>query len=149
VVLAAAPFIPSIGGLKALGKAASHGDEIVKGAEAIASRGGIGFAKGLGQTALTPRRLQHASRHLIESGILSNWSKATGQRFVELATRILEKPTATFDHVLRGGQAVKGFLGKADGKDVVIFIFKEGKYAGEIATSIVPNPAQLAKWGFR
>ncbi|RME56821.1 DUF2380 domain-containing protein, partial [Candidatus Parcubacteria bacterium] len=30
VVLAAAPFIPSIGGLKALGKAASHGDEVVK-----------------------------------------------------------------------------------------------------------------------
>ncbi|RME60291.1 hypothetical protein D6779_02455, partial [Candidatus Parcubacteria bacterium] len=43
VVLAAAPFIPSIGGLKALGKAASHGDEVVKGAEAIASRGGAGF----------------------------------------------------------------------------------------------------------
>ncbi|RME61351.1 hypothetical protein D6779_00245, partial [Candidatus Parcubacteria bacterium] len=51
VVLAAAPFIPSIGGLKALGKtashgdevvklgkAASHGDEIVKGAEAIAAK---------------------------------------------------------------------------------------------------------------
>ncbi|RME59611.1 hypothetical protein D6779_03845, partial [Candidatus Parcubacteria bacterium] len=39
VVLAAAPFIPSIGGLKAAGKAASHGDEVVKGAETIASKG--------------------------------------------------------------------------------------------------------------
>ncbi|RMH78680.1 MAG: hypothetical protein D6681_19880, partial [Calditrichaeota bacterium] len=59
VVLAAAPFIPSIGGLKALGKtashgdevvklgkAASHGDEIVKGAKKVVPKGGVSGFRG-------------------------------------------------------------------------------------------------------
>jgi hypothetical protein len=57
------------------------------------------------------------ARHLTDAGILSNWSKATGQTFTDLGSRILENPTATFDHTLKGGQAVKGFLGQVEGQN--------------------------------
>ena len=70
---------------------------------ALRASKGIGFAKGTAQSAFTPNRLQHASRHLTESGILPNWSKATEQKFTEMGSRILENPTATFNHTLRGG----------------------------------------------
>ena len=107
----------------------------------------VGFAPGLGRSAFTPNRLQHASRHLTEEGILGNWSKATGEEFTELGARILENPSATFAHVLRGGHAVRGFLGGAGGKKVAILVYKDGKYQGQVATAIVPSANQLAGWG--
>jgi len=126
------------------------------GAEATVARpagtsagGPIGFAPGTGYSAFPPNRLQHASRHLIEEQILPNWSKATGQQFTELGIRIVENPTATFDHVLRGGQPVKGFLGQVGDKPVAVMVFKEGEMAGQVATVVVPSPAQLAEWGLR
>jgi hypothetical protein len=113
-----------------------------------AARGAIGFAEGLGKTAFTPNRLQHASRHLTDAGLLPNWSKRTGELFTEMGSKILENPLATFDHKL-GGTAVKGFHGKVDGTDVVFFVFKEGKYQGEVATSVVPTSQQMRNWGLR
>lgn len=113
----------------------------------LAPKNVIGFAEGTGKTAFAPNRLQHASRHLTDSGILPNWSKATGQKFTEIGTKILEKPSATFDHVLRGGQKVKGFIGKVDGQDVAIMVYKEGKFQGQVATAVVPSPAQMTNWG--
>ncbi len=107
----------------------------------------IGFAAGTGRSAFVADRLQHASRHLTEAGILGNWSNATAQRFVEMGTRVLENPTATFDHVLRGGEAVKGFLGTAGGRDVAFFVYKSGARAGQIATAVVPTADQLTRWG--
>jgi hypothetical protein len=59
----------------------------------------------------------------------------------------LEGPAATFDETL-GGTAVKGFLGYIGDQQVAVFVFKEGLYQGQLATSFVPSPAQLAKWGF-
>jgi len=59
---------------------------------------------------------------------------------------ILEHPTATFNDTL-GGTAVKGFLGNIGDQQVAVSIFKEGPYQGQLATSFVPSPAQLAKWG--
>jgi hypothetical protein len=111
-----------------------------------ASASPIGFAPGSAKSALVPERLQHASRHLTDEGILPNWSKATGQKFVGIAERILENPTATFDHKL-GGKLARGFAGTVDGKTVVVFVFSEGPLAGKVATSIVPDAAQAAKWG--
>lgn len=56
---------------------------------------------------------------------------------------ILTKRTKTVDHLMnQGGQAVKGFYGRVDGDDVVIFVAKEprGKIAaGDIATAIKPS----------
>jgi hypothetical protein len=82
-------------------------------------------------------------------GIWPNWSKATGETFVELGTRIVESPTATFNHVLKGGQPVKGFLGQVERQNVAVLVFKEGPNAGKAATSIVPSAEHLAGWGIR
>ena len=106
----------------------------------------IGFAQGTAHTAFTPNRLQHASRHLTDAGILPNWNKATGKKFTELGTSILENPTATFDHVL-GGKRVKGFMGKVGDKNVAMMVFKEGPYQGQIATSVTPSLTQMQNWG--
>jgi hypothetical protein len=66
-----------------------------------------------------------------------------------MGSQILEKPTATFDYVLRGGEAVKGFAGTVGGKDVVFFVYKTGDRAGQIATAVVPSADQLQRWGLR
>ena len=113
----------------------------------VHNTGPCGFAPGTAISALTPDRLQHASRHLTDAGLLPNWSKATGEQFIQLATNILENPTQTFNHTLRGGTAAKGFYGVVDGQDVVIFVFRDGPNAGKVATSIVPSAQQMANWG--
>lgn len=102
----------------------------------------IGFAPGEAISALTPDRLQHASRHLTDAGLLGNWSKKTGQEFTKLAANILENPRATVDATLRGGQAVKGFVGTVNGKRVIIFVFKDGANSGKVATAVVPSVKQ-------
>ncbi|MFE6506296.1 RHS repeat-associated core domain-containing protein [Nocardioides sp. NPDC057767] len=108
----------------------------------------IGFAEGEGASALTNRRLQHASRHLIERQLLSPWSgKNSPKEIRDALVPILERPTATFDHVLQGGQRVKGFTGQIDGTDVFVMVFKEGKYAGEVATADTISPNQAVNWG--
>lgn len=58
---------------------------------------------------------------------------------------ILERPTGTFDHTLRGGVPVKGFLGEVDGYQVALMVYKQGPYQGQLATSVVPTSAQVAK----
>jgi RHS repeat-associated protein len=107
----------------------------------------IGFAEGEGDTALTLGRLQHATRHLTEQGILPSWSATTSPSIIrsELAP-ILEHPLASFDASI-SGTAVKGFLGELNDQPVALFVFKEGAYQGQLATSYVPSPAQLSKWG--
>ena len=110
-------------------------------------KGIIGFAKGTARSAFTPNRLQHASRHLTDAGLLPNWSKATAEKFVEIGSNILENPKATFDHVLKGGHKVKGFIGEVNGKKVAFMVFKDGPHKGQVATSVVPTAQQLAKWG--
>lgn len=125
-------FIKGIKRLRGVGKAADSA---------------VGFAEGLGKSALTPNRLQHGTRHLTEEGLLPAWSGKNSPALIERAlTPILEHPTATFDHTL-GGQAVRGFAGEIDGTRVAVFVYKEGKYQGQLATSFVPSANQWAGWG--
>jgi hypothetical protein len=109
----------------------------------------IGYVEGAGESALTPNRLQHGSRHLTEAGLLPNWS---GKNSPEIIKRefvpILEHPTATVDHML-GKNRVKGFIGEIDGERVAIFVFKDGPYQGQLASSTVPTENQLKMWGLR
>ena len=108
----------------------------------------IGFAPGEGVSALTPNRLQHGTRHLVDAGILPNWSgKNSPQLIRDLLAPILERPSATFDHILGDGTKVKGFLGDSGGQQIAVMIFKEGPYQGQLATAVVPSPNQLLKWG--
>jgi hypothetical protein len=94
-------------------------------------------------------RIQHASAHLVKGGILPNWNKNTMAMARELYTNILSTSTVTFDHVLRDGKAVKGFLGQIDGKNVAVYIYKTGEMAGQIATSVIPSAEQLLNWGIK
>ncbi|RME58768.1 DUF4258 domain-containing protein [Candidatus Parcubacteria bacterium] len=87
VVLAAAPFIPSIGGLKALGKTASHGDEVVKGAE--------GIAKGGALVVRNPLSV-HAAKRLAERGI----SRKMVRKAIEQGTHYYDRLHGTIAHVL-------------------------------------------------
>ena len=60
---------------------------------------------------------------------------------------VLENPVSTFEHVLRDGNTVTSFTGVANGKTVAFMVYKEGPNKGLIATSIVPDSQQIAKWG--
>jgi hypothetical protein len=109
----------------------------------------IGYAEGTAGSAFVRERLQHASRHLTESGLLPGWSgKEGGQLFVKMGVEILENPMKTFDHIL-GGVKAKGFYGQINGEDVVFLVYKEGERAGQIATAFVPSAAQIAQWLLR
>ena len=109
-----------------------------------------GLSPEMARLALPASRLQHASRHLIEEGILPRWSKATGQQFTELATKILTSPLKTFEHVAkRGGETLQGFFGKVDGKPVVIFLYKTGELTGKISHAIKPTIEQMKNWSLK
>ncbi|MCG8710948.1 hypothetical protein JHU04_004267 [Brenneria sp. 4F2] len=62
---------------------------------------------------------------------------------------ILENPKQIFDHVLRDGNAVKGFMGVVDGETVAYMVYKTGSNQGQIATSIVPSVQQAANRGLK
>jgi len=110
----------------------------------------IGFTSDAAKVALSNvSRVDHASRHLIEAGLIqaNPGSKAARQAFQEIGQSILTNPAKTFDHVMsRGGQAVKGFYGQVNGMGVIIFVAKEARgkvKAGDIVTSITPSTKQL------
>jgi hypothetical protein len=113
----------------------------------VAAKTPIGFAEGLGQSALTPGRMQHGTKNLTKAGVLPAWSGKNSPGIIERAfVPILEHPTATFDHTL-GGTQVRGFLGAIDGNHVAVFVYKEGPYQGQLASSFVPSANQLKMWG--
>jgi hypothetical protein len=107
----------------------------------------IGYAEGLGESAFTPDRMQHASRHLIDAGLLP--SKGADVLLKQIGSKILENPLKTAGYLLRDGNAGKAFLGKYKGTYVVIVVYKEGKNATKVATSYVPSARQLALWGIK
>ncbi|MGA9762509.1 MAG: hypothetical protein WBQ14_08810, partial [Gaiellaceae bacterium] len=45
-----------------------------------------------------------------------------------------------------GATAVRAYLGKAEGKPVVVFIAKEGRYRGKIVGSVVPDAKQFREY---
>lgn len=107
----------------------------------------IGFAPGTAVAALQRGRLQHASEHLRAAKLLPDWNWTTTKDiFVRGMTEILEQPRHTFDHVLRGPSAARGFVGRFNGSDVVVFVYKSGDRIGQIATVVVPKGHQLVNW---
>ena len=139
---------------------AKNGDTIAEAAQALVKktrRTVIGFSESAVESTLSKlSRVDHGSRHLFEHGVfqgVSHASKKGRNAFRKAAKSIMMNPIATFDHVLtRGKQAVKGFYGKVNGKDVVIFFAKEkrGKIAvGDLVTAVTPSPRQIANWGLK
>ncbi len=108
----------------------------------------VGFASGTAESALTERRLQHATTHLQRAGVLPQWSARTSPYlYRKKLSPVLERPRSTFDDDL-GGVPTKVFTGYVDGTEVAIHVFKQGPFAGEIGTAVVPSGYQRVKWGF-
>lgn len=116
----------------------------------------IWIAKGTASDAITNvGRVDHAGRHLSDFGVIAGkqGSPAFRDAVRSVVIDILENPIKKFDHVMaQGGQAVKGYYGKINGKDVVIFVAKEARgkiNAGDLVTAITPTPQQMINWGLK
>ena len=126
-------------------------DDVARGL--LKARRAIGMSSEGAQFALeNVGRVDHASRHLIDVGVMKgvrSGQKEARSMFRELASGILENPSATFDHTVRGGLEAKGFLGTVDGEQVVVLVAKEAKgkiRQGDVVTSFVPSHKQLDDW---
>ena len=150
---AALPFVPSTGSFRHGGKLLTQGERITDAGRMLSARRAIGMSADAASTAVeNVGRVDHASRHLIDADIMkgvTKGSKEARNMFKQIATNILEQPSATFNHTLRGGLEAKGFLGTVDGEQVVIFVAKQGKgkvRQGDVATAVKPMQRQLDEW---
>ena len=109
----------------------------------------LGWVTTFENQEFSQRRLQHSSRHLIDRGILPNWNRQTEQLYRNLVSNIVSNPTAKFDHRLRDGNDVDGFIGSYNGETIAVLIYRTGKNKGDIATSFVPSENQLRSWGVK
>ncbi|MCO6173426.1 hypothetical protein NHF50_00050 [Flavobacterium sp. NRK F10] len=93
-------------------------------------------------------RLQHAFKHAkdIKQFAGKTWNNTTKELWSKFNADILDSATKTFDNVL-GGTKVKGFYKKVDGQDIATYVYAEGKYQGEIASTVVLNSNQMKKFG--
>jgi hypothetical protein len=73
-----------------------------------------------------------------------SWSEL--QAFEGLTSPILRSPAASFDWRL-GGTAARAFAGEAGGRQVVVFVAKEGPHQGRVLSAVVPDASQIAQWG--
>lgn len=66
--------------------------------------------------------------------------------FEDLTSPILTSPAKTFDWTL-GNTATRAFAGEAGGRQVVVFVAKEGPYQGKVLSAVVPDAGQITQWG--
>jgi hypothetical protein len=87
-------------------------------------------------------------RHLIDEGLIPNSGSLAfrASLFEDLTSPILRNPSSSFNWQL-GATAARAFAGEADGSQVVVFVAKEGPYAGRVISAIVPDADQVAQWG--
>ncbi len=115
-----------------------------------AANSGIGFADDAVGSAYQGMRSGggHAIRHLRDEGLISNSGSLASQvsQFEKLTSPILRSPTSTFDWRL-GNTMTRGFAGEVGGRQVVVFVAKEGPYQGRILSAVVPDASQPAQWG--
>ena len=118
----------------------------------VAGKGIIGFTQDTVGSAFQGMRSGggHAMRHLIDEGLIPNAGSLQSRAalFENLTSPILTKPTAAFDWKL-GDTMSRAFAGQAGGRNVVVFVAKEGAYQGRVLSAIVPDAAQMAQWGIR
>jgi hypothetical protein len=121
-------------------------------ATGVAAKGGVGFADDAVASAFQGMRSGggHSIRHLRDEGLIANSGSLASQvsRFEELTSPILRSPSATFDWKL-GGTLSRGFAGTAGGRNVVVFVAKEGPFQGRVTSAVVPDANQMSQWGLR
>ena len=93
------------------------------------------------------RRVQHASRHLIEDGVLPNWNNTTRRLFAERGAEILENPQHTVQGWTLGPHTTDIYVGEFNGRTVGIAVFRDGPHSGKVATAFVPDANQRQLWG--
>jgi len=117
---------------------------------ATAAKPAIGFANDAVGSAYQGMRSEggHAIRHLRDEGLIANSGSLDSQvaQFEQLTSPILRSPAKTFDWTF-GGTMTRAFAGSAGGREVVVFVAKEGKYQGKVLTAVVPDAIQIEKWG--
>lgn len=68
--------------------------------------------------------------------------------FERITSPILTSPAKAFDWKV-GDTMAQGFSGRASGKNVVVYVAKEGPYQGRVISAIVPDAHQVAKMGLK
>jgi hypothetical protein len=121
--------------------------------EGTVARGAVGFAQGAAESAFQGMRGGggHAMRKLIDEGLIPNSGSLASRTtlFQKLLAPVLQNPTHTFNWSVGGpgGVKSKGFIGKVGGRDVFVFVAKEGPYQGRVLTSGVVQESDWALWG--
>lgn len=115
-----------------------------------AETGAVGFADDAVSSAYQGMRSGggHAMRHLIDEGLIPNSGNLASRAslFEDLTSPILRNPSSSFNWQL-GDTATRAFAGEAGGSQVVVFVAKEGPYAGRVISAVVPDANQVAQWG--
>jgi hypothetical protein len=90
----------------------------------------------------------HAIRHLRDEGLIPNTGSLSSQvsAFEDMTSPILTSPSRTFDWTL-GSTRTRAFAGSASGKQVVVFVAKQGPYQGRVLSAVVPDANQMTQWG--
>jgi hypothetical protein len=116
----------------------------------VATSTAIGFTDDAVGTAYQGMRSGggHAMRHLMDEGLIPNSGSLASRAglFEDLTSPILTNPAKTFDWKL-GNTATRAFAGQAGGKQVVVFVAKEGPYQGKVLSAVVPDAGQMTQWG--
>ena len=117
---------------------------------ATAANTAVGFADDAVASAYQGMRSGggHAIRHLRDEGLIANSGSLSSQvaQFEQLTSPILRAPTRAFDWRV-GETMTRAFAGEAGGRQVVVFVAKEGPYQGSVLSAVVPDAAQMAQWG--
>ena len=90
----------------------------------------------------------HAIRHLRDEGLIPNAGSLSSQvsAFEDLTSPILTSPSKTFDWTL-GTTRTRAFAGSVGGRQVVVFVAKEGPYQGRVLSAVVPDANQVTPGG--
>ncbi|MCL2572882.1 MAG: DUF6531 domain-containing protein [Defluviitaleaceae bacterium] len=97
------------------------------------------------------QRLQHAYKHAHELGLgFGKWNNSTAlSEWKSFIVSNLTHYTQTFQHILKGGQSVTGYLRYVDGMPIVTFIYNSGEFKGLVASVYKLSEMQLIAYGLR
>ena len=141
-IVSAVSFVPKSKRAKILNSAKQSLANLIK--RVKGKKGGVGFTQDAVGTAFNGMREGHAIRHL-QGDLIPNTGSLQSRvaAFKDLATPILINPTKTAPWRV-GATDGRAFLGKVNGKNVVVVVAKGGPKQGKVITSFVPNANQLA-----
>ena len=104
----------------------------------------IGFTQDTVETASDGMNIGHVIRHL-QGNVIPNKGSLESRvtAFKKMATSILTNPTKTASWRVKKTNG-RAFLGKSNGKNVVIVVATDGPKQGKIITSFIPDANQLS-----